>query len=246
MHWRRGVPVAKIHCCPVDGNYRVSFAHLAHGPFPHPAAGQFRASHVPCQPQRRRATSDEFPPRRVIVVAGDRAEEGFTLIAEHCDNVVRSARSIRTVSSKVRVGRYALRRMPPAKLSMQGSPVTASRACLLSPAGPAKISCDVGSLRFLAHRACSSPEHLAGRFGGRPRASQIRAAGCPSRPVRCRGRNGHGPERRGSARRSGRPRQPAQRRGLLLRRRRPPRLQPRPLTHGTGGADGPPGGRGHR
>ena len=90
---------------------------------------------MPCQPQQRPATSEEFPPGRVIAPPGDRAEEGITLTAEHCDDVVRSPRSIRTVSSRVRVARYALRRtppanvsMPPANVSMKGSPVTASSA----------------------------------------------------------------------------------------------------------------------
>jgi hypothetical protein len=90
---------------------------------------------VPCQPQQRPATSEEFPPGRVITPPGDRAEEGFTLTALHCDDVVRSPRSIRTVSSNVRVARYALRRTPPANVSMppanvstKGSPVTASSA----------------------------------------------------------------------------------------------------------------------
>jgi hypothetical protein len=90
---------------------------------------------VPCQPQQRPATSEEFPPGRAIAPPGDRAEEGITLTAEHCDDVVRLPRSIRTVGSRVRVARYALRRtppanvsMPPANVSMKGSPVTASSA----------------------------------------------------------------------------------------------------------------------
>ena len=43
---------------------------------------QFRAGQMLRQPQQRRATPDEFSPRRVIVEPGHRAEEGFTLIAE--------------------------------------------------------------------------------------------------------------------------------------------------------------------
>jgi hypothetical protein len=52
---------------------------------------------VPCQPQQRPATSEEFPPGRVIAPAGDRAEEGITLTAEHCDDgALRRRRALAT------------------------------------------------------------------------------------------------------------------------------------------------------
>jgi len=105
------------------------------GPFPHPTAEQFRASRgavsataASCHFRRIPAGPRHRPARRP---RGGRNHAE----AEHCDDVVRSPRSIRTVSSRVRVARYALRRtppanvsMPPANVSMKGSPVTASSA----------------------------------------------------------------------------------------------------------------------